>query len=797
MPTIRSAPFDASASNGSAGGTRNGAGRPPRSPGGGGRNGRRARLEVIEGGGDPKARRPKLKKLRALLVIMGLSLLAAVSWVFGVMMAVAQDLPSLENRAQYEAAENSVMLDINGEEIGTVTNNEGRILVSSNEIAPIMKSAVVAIEDERFYEHRGVDFQGIARALYQDILSGSPSQGGSTITQQFVKNALEAQDSRTIFQKLREAALAYHLERQWSKDKILTEYLNSVYFGEGAYGIEAAAQTYFGYAHPGCVETTSCAQELLPWEAALLAAIISSPSAYSPRDNPEAAKRQRDVVLRKMMEQGVITEAEYQEYIAKELPVPAQIEPPAEDSEAPYFTSWVRQQLVDRYGPGKAFGGGLRVRTTLDLEFQRQVEQIAYNRVGAVGLDSAVVVLDNETAGVRAMVGGYDFEKSAFNLATNGQRQPGSSFKPFTLVTALQEGYGPEDVFASQPKQFAFKAKVRKKNGRKKVVTDIFRPANYEDSYLGSASLSSATTYSDNSVYAELGLRVGLSDIAETARKMGIRTDLRTETKYKVGNGKFEPYNPAMILGGLSHGVTPLEMTHAYLTLEEDGDRISGTMAASPGGPVGIEEVRDGDGNLVEDRTGASGENESVRRQVIDPEIADTATAMLARVVSSGTGTNAQTGEPTWGKTGTTDDNGDAWFCGATPDITACVWVGHADSNQPMTTEYGGSPVDGGTYPALIFADIVKAWVSLSESRNAEREARKAEKEAAEAEATEAVPAPTTTTPAPEATPVAPEPEPETPTAPTQQQQPAQPNNQNQGGSAPPPSTQDGALEAP
>lgn len=758
---------------------------------GDGRNGRRAQLAVIDGGNEPAARRPKLKKLRALLVIMGLSLLAAVSWVFGVMMAVAQDLPSLENRAQYEAAENSVMVDINGEELGTLTNNEGRILVASEEIAPIMKSAVVAIEDERFYEHRGVDFQGIARALYQDVLSGSPSQGGSTITQQFVKNALEAQDSRTIFQKLREAALAYHLERQWSKDKILTEYLNAAYFGEGAYGIEAAAQTYFGYAHPGCVEATNCAQELLPWEAALLAAIISSPSAYSPRDNPEDARRQRDVVLRKMMEQGVITEAEYEEYIQKELPVPAQIEPPAEDSEAPYFTSWVRQQLVDRYGPGKAFGGGLTVKTTLDLEFQRQVEEIARSRVGGVGLDSAVVVLDNETAGVRAMVGGFDFEKSAFNLATNGQRQPGSSFKPFTLVTALQEGVSPEDVFTSAPKQFTFKAKVRKKNGKKKVVTDVFKPANYEDSYLGSASLTSATTHSDNSVYAELGLKVGLSDIAETARKMGIRSDLRTDTKYKIGKN-FEPYNPAMILGGLATGVTPMEMTHAYLTLEEDGDRISGTMAASPGGPVGIQEVTDGDGELVEDRTGASGENESVRRQVIDPEVAETATTILSGVVSSGTGTNARTGEATWGKTGTTDDNGDAWFCGATPDITACVWVGHADSNQPMTSEYGGSPVDGGTYPALIFADVVNAWVTLNDARNAEKDARKAEKEAAKAPPVEPAPTPVTPTPAPEETPVAPAPEEEAPPA-----QPEQPATEEQQGGSTPAAPEEGALAAP
>src|SRR5215211_544786 len=247
--------------------------------------------------------RGRLKKLRVAIVVLGLCFLALVSWVFGIMMAVAQDLPRLEARAQYAAAENTVVYARDGDtRLATLTNNEGRILVDSDEIAPLMKEAVVAIEDARFYDHRGVDFQGIARALYQDVLSGSAQQGASTITQQFVKNALEAQDDRTIFQKLREAALAYHIERQWSKDKIMTEYLNSIYFGEGAYGIEAAAKTYFGSEHRGCGDGNeeSCASQLLPWESALLAGIISSPSAYAPRANPDAALARRNQVLQNM-----------------------------------------------------------------------------------------------------------------------------------------------------------------------------------------------------------------------------------------------------------------------------------------------------------------------------------------------------------------------------------------------------------------------------------------------------------------------------------------------------------------
>src|SRR5215211_6617393 len=366
--------------------------------------------------------RGRLKKLRVAIVVLGLCFLALVSWVFGIMMAVAQDLPRLEARAQYAAAENTVVYARDGDtRLATLTNNEGRILVDSDEIAPLMKEAVVAIEDARFYDHRGVDFQGIARALYQDVLSGSAQQGASTITQQFVKNALEAQGSRTILQKLREAALAYQLERNWNKDKILTEYLNSIYCGAQA-------------------GEDPCASQLLPWEAAMLAGIISSPSAYSPRANPEAALSRRNLVLQNMVDQGDITSEEYAKYAAQPIPRAADIEPPQENSVAPYFTSWLRQQLVDKYGAGEAFGGGLEVVSTMDLDFQESVEEIASSTLAGIEPTASVVVLDNPTAQVLAMVGGNDFEEEPFNLATNGHRQPGSAFKPFTLITALQKG---------------------------------------------------------------------------------------------------------------------------------------------------------------------------------------------------------------------------------------------------------------------------------------------------------------------------------------------------------------------
>ncbi len=680
-----------------------GNGRPPGSP----------------GEGSTPAGRGRLRKLRMALVLFGLSVLALISWIFGIMMAVAQDLPNLENRAQYEAARNSVVEDIRGTPIATLTNNEGRILVESAEIVSSVKQAVVAIEDRRFYDHRGVDFQGIARAVYQDVLSGSAQQGASTITQQFVKNALAAQDSRTIFQKLREAALAYHIERQWSKDKIMTEYLNSIYFGEGAFGIEAAAKTYFGSQHRDCgaSEEEGCAAQLLPWESALLAGIISSPTAYSPRTNPDAALARRNLVLENMADQGYITEIDYQEYSQQEIPTTADIEPPAEDSEAPYFTSWLRQQLVDHYGAGEAFAGGLTVTSTLDLELQQQAEAIVASRLAGIEPTASLVVLDNETAAVRAMVGGDDFSEEPFNLATNGRRQPGSAFKPFILATALEQGRSPEEVFASQKKKFPFVVKVEGKNGETKQVPDVFAVENYEDSYLGSASIAAGTTASDNSVYAELGLQVGVQNVAETAETLGVETELSTATEYKIADGPFQPYNPALVLGGLETGVTPLEMAHAFETLAMDGKRISGTLAGSPEGPVAIDKVEDGDGNEVETLEGEDGQNHQTAEQVIAPETATTATGILETVVDSGTGVNAATDEPTWGKTGTTDDNGDAWFVGATDEITVAVWVGHSDSNTPMETEFAGAPVDGGTYPALIFSDIVNAWEELQAGR--------------------------------------------------------------------------------
>ncbi|MBA2566653.1 MAG: transglycosylase domain-containing protein, partial [Thermoleophilaceae bacterium] len=386
-----------------------------------------------------------------MLILAGLSGLALVSTIFGMMMAVASDLPSLENQAEYEAAENSVLL-AGDEEVGSLTGNQHRILISESEVSPTLKNAVIAIEDRRFYEHEGVDYFGIGRAFVQDIINRSAVQGGSTITQQFVKNALAAQGDRTVFQKLRESALAYHLERQWSKQKILTQYLNSVYFGNGAYGVESAMRTYFGEGESyDSDDRLSTVVE--PAQAALLAGIISSPSAYDPVQNPEASLERRNFVLDSMLEQGLLTQAEYDSAIDEGIPTEKDIQPPELDSNVPFFTTWVTQQLVDRYGAGKVFGGGLEVSTTIDPGLQQIAEEAVDSKLAGVGPASAVVTIENRTGEVKTMVGGENFENTSFNLATNGHRQPGSAIKPFTLVTALEQGVSPDDTFISEPKR--------------------------------------------------------------------------------------------------------------------------------------------------------------------------------------------------------------------------------------------------------------------------------------------------------------------------------------------------------
>ncbi|MEA2375410.1 MAG: penicillin-binding protein, partial [Thermoleophilaceae bacterium] len=639
-----------------------------------------------ENGALPKR---KLKKLRLALVLVLLGALALVSTVVGMMMAVSNELPSLEAKAQFRAARNSVVYSDGGKsEIAHLTDNQNRILLNQAEISPIIKNAVVAIEDKRFYQHQGVDWTGIARAVSQDVLRQGAAQGASTITQQFVKNALAAQRNRTVFQKLREAALAYHLERRWSKDKILTEYLNTIYFGNGAYGIESAVRTYFGGRGRHYSPHDRLGTNVSPAQAALLAGMIASPSAYDPAQHPIEAEKRRDQVLKDMLDQKMITPGQYTDAVRQVIPTQSQISPPQPDSTQPYYSTWVAQQLVDRYGAGAAFGGGLKVDTTIDPAFQEAAQRAIQGRLAGVGPTASAVVIDNQTGEVRAMVGGNDFRRRPFNLATNGHRQPGSAIKPFILATALERGISPLSVWTSGPKTFNFTV-----HGKR----DLFVVHNFQNAYSGSATLAHATAKSDNSIFAEVGIQVGTKRVARTAQRLGIRTKVST--------------NPAMVLGGLKQGVTPLEMAFAYSTIANFGERTSGTLAAQKMGPVAIEKVSDPAGHTID--------KDKVRTQrIYSHAVGAQMRELLHGVVTGGTGTNSAVSEWSAGKTGTTENYGDAWFVGFTDRYTAAVWVGYPDGVRSMSTEYHGGPVEGGTFPAEIWHDLMSTIIGIDNARH-------------------------------------------------------------------------------
>src|SRR4051794_7446310 len=644
-----------------------------------------------------RKRKPKLKKLRFFLVFAGLAALALVSTIFGLMMSVSSDLPSLENHAQLRIARNSILYSGSGKtvQLAKLTGSQNRILDESGDISPNVKNAVIAIEDKRFYEHSGVDYRGIARAVVQDVVKSHAAQGASTIEQQFVKNVLEAQGTRTVFEKLREAALAYHLDRRWTKDKILTEYLNTIYFGNGAYGIEAAARTYFGQADtPYDPHAQKAATNLAPWQAAYLAGMIASPSAYDPVQHPVAAHARMLVVLRDMVQQRMITGAQFAESRNRYIN-PTAVHPPHPDSRVPYFSSWVTQQLLDRYhSTGLVFGGGLKVTTSLDSDLQAAAEQAIQGRLGNIGPSASLVAIDNKTGEVKAMVGGSDFEHRPFNLATNGHRQPGSSFKPFTLIGALEKGVSPDRTFASSPHCWD----VPHSKGER------FCPKNYNNDYAGVRTLASATVASDNSVSAQVGIAlVGTNKIARVPHLRGVRTPLSR--------------NYAMVLGGLKEGVTPLEMAYAYSTLANDGERVWGSMGPSSRSPVAIEKVLDSNGDTRD-------VNHVRKTRTIPYDVAQSAKGILAQVVSNGTGKAAQIPEFAAGKTGTTENYGDAWFVGFNKDLTVAVWVGYPDKLRPMLTEYHGGPVAGGTFPAEIWHDFMTAWIKIRDGRKAAREGK-------------------------------------------------------------------------
>jgi penicillin-binding protein 1A len=579
----------------------------------------------------------------------------AVSFMYGLVSSIASELPQLEPGKERRTERLGYIYASDGKTVlAVLRGSESRVVVESDEISPAMKQAIVAVEDRRFWEHSGVDIQGMARAVWADIRSQEVVQGGSTITQQFVKNQYTAQE-RTVSRKLKEAALSWQLEQRWSKDRILTAYLNTIYFGNGAYGIEMAARVYFD----------KSASELTLPEAALLAGLPASPGVYDPATNPEAAKARRTTVLRLMLEQGLITPADYR--TADESPIPAarEIGLPGSKGRVGYFAEYVKQQLIPYYGSGEVFGGGLKIYTSIDLELQQLArEAIDKWLPGRRDPEAALVAIDPRDGRVLAMVGGENFDKSQFNLAVQGQRQTGSAFKPFVLTTAIDQGISPQTVFTSEPTVINLGDK-------------LWSVGNYEGAYLGPIDIDEATTHSDNSVYAQLTAQVGPKSVADMAHKLGV----------------IRPLNDYFAIGLGVEAVSPLEMARAFSTLANGGDRIDGSVLGNvPRAVLRVEDGRNADAN------------DPVEKRVVDANDAALVTSILQHVVTEGTGQRAALDDrPVAGKTGTTENYGDAWFVGYTPQLAVAVWVGYPDKLVPMETEFEGGPVAGGTFPALIW----------------------------------------------------------------------------------------------
>ena len=546
--------------------------------------------------------------------------------------------------------------------LATLRGSESRILVDNDQISPIMQQAIVSIEDKRFYEHNGVDMRGIARAVWADVAHKGVVQGGSTITQQLVKNSCVT-TARTISRKLKEAALAWQLEQHWPKLRILTAYLNTIYFGNGAYGIQRAAQTYF--------DTT--ASRLTLAQAALLAGIPADPSRYDPVTNPKAARGRRLEVLQAMLAQGDITPVDMERASREPLPRAADVRLPGTEGPAPFFVNYVKQQLIEKYGTRKVFGGGLNVQTTIDLRLQKLARRAIQNVLKEPnGPSAALVAVRPRTGEILAMYGGDNFRQSQFNLAVQGERQPGSSFKPFVLATALKQGISPSTTFPSKPVNI--------------FIGDKYWPVhNFEGDYIGSGDLVTATAVSDNSIFAQLTRLVGPANVAKTAHQVGITRHL----------------NPYFAIGLGADDVSPLEMARAYSTFANDGRRVDGSVFGNR--PRAIARISNAAGKLVDD-------NRPVYHAALTRSQDALLTNILEGVIRSGTGKAAALPDRVAaGKTGTTENFGDAWFVGYTPQLATAVWVGFPNKLTPMLTQYHGEPVAGGTFPAEIWRAFSQA----------------------------------------------------------------------------------------
>src|SRR5262245_7232807 len=587
--------------------------------------------------------------LRFLLIVAGVvSLLVAAGgavaalWAFTIL---PRSLPSVTALETLQPIQGTKIYDDNDEPM-TELHVERRILVPLAQIPQSLRDAILATEDRRFYSHWGIDPIGVARAVIQNYRRGRIVEGGSTITQQLTKVLFLTPD-KSLERKLKEAVLALELERRYSKDRILEMYLNQVYFGHGAYGVEAAARTYFG----------KSVSELNVREAALIAGLPRAPTNYSPFEHPQAAKLRRELVLRRMAEYGSVKDAESKRLAKTDLGL---IPPERRRTSGQYFLDFVERTLEAKYGADMVFKGGLNVYTTLNPTMQLTAEQAI--RDGLKALESrtskgaqehpegALVTIEPQTGFVKAVVGGYDFFRSEFNRAIQAKRQPGSAFKPFVYIAALEAGFTPATRVEDAPVNYPVG-----RNG------SAWKPENYDRLFRGSTTLQQAVEESVNVVTVKVQERIGVNRTIQVARRLGITSALNVDLTLALG----------------SSDLTLLELTSAYTALANQGTWMP---------PTAIRYITDAQGKLLE-------ENVPEGKEALSPETAYVVTHMLRGVVERGTGQGAKAlGRPVAAKTGTTNDYSNAWFIGFTPRLATGVWVGY-DRPRSLGKDETGSRV--------------------------------------------------------------------------------------------------------
>ncbi|HEV8648273.1 MAG TPA: transglycosylase domain-containing protein [Actinomycetes bacterium] len=578
-----------------------------------------------------------------------------------------------------------IVQDRYGHELTTMTPEQNRREVPLKEISPAMRVAVIAAEDRHYYQHGAISYRGLLRAAWANVTRRRVAQGGSTITQQYVKNAY-LDRKRTIFRKLREVIIATKLEEKYSKDQILEFYLNTIYFGRGAYGVDAAARTYFPYfkcnnQNMNCKPAWT-AKNLTPAQAAFLAGAIRSPEFYSKDRNRQSALARRNVVLRSMAEQGSLTQQQAAKATAAQLGTAKEATRRGggiASSPAPYFLEKVRQNLVDKLGAERVNLGGFRVVTTLDPRMQTAANKVVRTVLGRKGDPLvALVALDPQTGAVRAMYGGSDYRVQKYNLATDSMRQAGSTMKPFVLEQWLNKGFSVKSAF----------------KGPAKIVVEGQPVHNFGDQAFGWVDLLQATRDSINTVYMQLIQKAGPAEVAKLAMQTGVDATLSSSEKRPSLDRL-----PSLALGASE--VSTLQLAAAYGTWANRGVYAQ---------PYVVEEITDLAGRriTIPGVDGRPAQKHRVKpRRVVSENVADTINYALRGVIKDGSGAKADIRRPAAGKTGTTNDFTDARFVGYTPNLVASVWMGYNDQKQKLENVHGVRNVSGGSFPAIMWHDFM------------------------------------------------------------------------------------------